>query len=52
MIHLNIGSNLESKFGDRFENISTAVNLLIESKVQINKISNFTNRSRMGSSDF
>ena len=41
MIHLNIGSNLESKFGNRFENISTAVNLLIKSKVQINKISNF-----------
>ena len=41
MIHLNIGSNLESKFGSRFENISTAVNLLIKSKVQINKISNF-----------
>ena len=41
MIHLNIGSNLESKFGDRFENISTAINLLIKSKVQIKKISNF-----------
>ena len=41
MIHLNIGSNLESKFGDRFENISTAINLLIKSKVQIKKISDF-----------
>ena len=41
MIHLNIGSNLESKFGDRFENISTAINLLSKSKVQIKKISDF-----------
>jgi 2-amino-4-hydroxy-6-hydroxymethyldihydropteridine diphosphokinase len=41
MIHLNIGSNLDSKFGDRFENISRAINLLINSKLKINKISNF-----------
>ena len=41
MIHLNIGSNLESKFGNRFENISTAIDLLINSKLKINKISNF-----------
>ena len=41
MIHLNIGSNLESKFGNRFENISTALKLLIKSNVQINKISSF-----------
>ena len=41
MIHLNIGSNLESKFGNRFENISRAIDLLINSKLKINKISNF-----------
>mgnify|MGYP001275930488 CR=1 FL=1 len=41
MIHLNIGSNLESKFGNRFKNISTAIDLLINSKLKINKISNF-----------
>ena len=41
MIHLNIGSNLDSKFGNRFENISIAINLLINSKLKINKISNF-----------
>ena len=41
MIHLNIGSNLESKYGSRFDNISIAINLLIESKIKINKISNF-----------
>jgi 2-amino-4-hydroxy-6-hydroxymethyldihydropteridine diphosphokinase len=41
MIHLNIGSNLESKFGDRYENISTAINLLINSKIKIDKISCF-----------
>ena len=32
MIHINIGSNLESRFGNRFENISIASNLLIDSK--------------------
>ena len=41
MIHLNIGSNLESKFGNRFDNISTAINLLISSKLKIIKTSNF-----------
>jgi len=41
MIHLNIGSNLKSKFGDRFENISIAINLLVKSKIKINKISSF-----------
>ena len=40
MIHLNIGSNLESKYGSRFDNISIAVNLLINSKIEIKKISN------------
>ena len=41
MIHLNIGSNLESKFGNRFDNISKAINLLISAKLKIIKISNF-----------
>ena len=41
MIHLNIGSNLNSKHGSRFNNINIAINLLIESKIKINKISNF-----------
>ena len=41
MIHLNIGSNLNSKFGTRFKNISTAINLLISIKLKIKKISNF-----------
>ena len=41
MIHLNIGSNLDSKYGSRFDNITIAINLLIESKIQIKKISNF-----------
>ena len=41
MIHLNIGSNLTSKFGNRFENISIATNLLLDSKIKIIKISNF-----------
>ena len=41
MIHINIGSNLESKYGSRFENIYLAIKLLIESNVQILKISNF-----------
>ena len=41
MIHINIGSNLNSKFGTKFKNISIAINLLIESKLKIKKISNF-----------
>ncbi len=41
MIHLNIGSNLSSLFGSRYDNITIAINLLIESKVKITKISNF-----------
>ena len=41
MIHLNIGSNLKSIHGSRFDNISIAIQLLIESKIKIEKISNF-----------
>ena len=41
MIHLNIGSNLNSKYGSRFDNISIATNLLLNSKIKIIKISNF-----------
>ena len=41
MIHINIGSNLDSKFGDKFENIYTAVDLLVDKRVKIKKISNF-----------
>ena len=41
MIHLNIGSNLNSKFGSRFDNITIPIDLLSSAKVKINKISNF-----------
>ena len=41
MIHLNIGSNLNSKYGSRFDNISIAINLLINTKIKVKKISNF-----------
>ena len=41
MIHINIGSNLNSKYGTKFKNISIAINLLIDSKLKIKKISNF-----------
>ena len=41
MIHLNIGSNLNSKFGDRFDNITIAIDLLLSAKVKIKRISNF-----------
>ena len=41
MIHINIGSNLDSKYGTKFKNISIATNLLIGSKLKIKKISNF-----------
>ena len=41
MIHLNIGSNLYSSFGSKFDNICIAIDLLIGSKIKILKISNF-----------
>ena len=41
MIHLNIGSNIESKFGDRFQNIAIAINHLNNSQIKIHKISNY-----------
>ena len=41
MIHLNIGSNLVSNHGSKFDNISIAINLLINSKIKVKKISNF-----------
>ena len=41
MIHLNIGSNLNSIHGSRFDNISIAIHLLIEAKLKIVRISNF-----------
>ena len=41
MIHLNIGSNLNSLYGSRFDNILIAIQLLIEAKIRIEKISNF-----------
>lgn len=41
MIHLNIGSNLNSKHGSRFKNIAITLNLLMEAKIHIKKISNF-----------
>ena len=41
MIHINIGSNLDSVHGSRFDNISIAIKLLIEVKIKIQRISNF-----------
>lgn len=41
MIHINIGSNLDSKYGTKFNNICIAINLLINSKLKIIKTSNF-----------
>ena len=41
MIHLNLGSNPNSTFGTRFENITIAINLLLERKIKILKVSNF-----------
>ena len=41
MIHLNIGSNLNSNFGNKFDNISIAIKLLIANKFDVKKVSNF-----------
>ena len=41
MIHLNLGSNLNSNHGSRFDNISIAIQLLFEAKLKIVRISNY-----------
>ena len=41
MIHLNIGSNLNSIYGSKFKNISITVKLLQELRLKIVNISNF-----------
>ncbi len=41
MIHINIGSNLDSKYRTRFDNITIAGQLLVQSNIKIKKISNF-----------
>ena len=41
MIFLSIGSNLSSKFGDRFDNILYAIKHLLSQKIKIKKISSF-----------
>ena len=41
MIHINIGSNLNSIYGSKFKNISITVKLLQELRLKIIKISNF-----------
>ena len=41
MIYLAIGSNLSSKFGDRFENIRRSLKLLENKKLKILKVSRF-----------
>ena len=41
MIHINIGSNLESVYGSRFDNITIAIKLLIDAKIKIQRISNY-----------
>ena len=40
MIHLNIGSNLSSKYGSRFDNIKVALKLL-KKKIKVINISDF-----------
>jgi len=52
MIHLNIGSNLDSKYGSRYDNILTAINLLIVSKIKVKKISNFYETPSYPNNDF
>ena len=41
MIHINIGSNLNSKYGSKFKNILKAIELLINSKIKVKKYSHF-----------
>ena len=41
MIFLGIGSNLRSKFGDRFSNIKKTIEFIESEKIKIKKISSF-----------
>tara|TARA_Y100001970_G_C14216389_1_gene849916 strand:+ start:1873 stop:2397 length:525 start_codon:yes stop_codon:yes gene_type:complete len=41
MIHLNIGSSLKSRFGDKFDNIITTIKFLALENILIKKISHF-----------
>ena len=41
MIHINIGSNLDSDYGSKFDNITIAIDLLIMEKLKVKNISNF-----------
>lgn len=41
MIFLGIGSNLDSKFGDRYNNIRRTLKLIQEEKIVVKKISKF-----------
>ena len=41
MIYLGIGSNLSSKFGDRFQNINTAIDYLGKFNIKVEKKSSF-----------
>ena len=41
MIHINIGSNLNSNYGTKFENISMCINQLIDFKLKIKRIASF-----------
>ena len=52
MIHINIGSNLESIHGSKMDNISIAINLLQEAKVRIIEISNFYETPSYPNKDF
>ena len=48
MIHLNIGSNLDSKHGSKFKNISIAINLLINSHIPLYRQSSYNNHNPKG----
>ena len=41
MIYLNIGSNLESSFGNRFKNIELAISLMKNENIFIKKKSSY-----------
>ena len=52
MIHINIGSNLESMHGSKMDNISIAINLLQDAKVRITEVSNFYETPSYPNKDF
>jgi 2-amino-4-hydroxy-6-hydroxymethyldihydropteridine diphosphokinase len=52
MIYLSLGSNLESSFGNRYDNLNTTIELIEKEKIQILKASSFYETPSYPNKDF